>query len=124
MQILKITSLFIVLFSFFLLSNCKDKTKIIVEKEKVIYKDSLKQAIEKTENRLYVLRKKLEAVETDSAEKVLRDWIYDFKRLDDELNRKIGEIDYVEVDDWEKKKNEIDTLISELNEKIKRLEKK
>ncbi len=124
MKIFKIISLLTILTIFLSLSMCRDKTKMIIEKEKVIYKDSLKQAIKKTENRLYGLRVQLREAESDSAGIELRDWIYDFERIDDELNKKLGEIDYVETDDWEKMKNDIDALFSELNKKAEQVEQK
>ena len=116
----------------FNLSNCSKENTIQFEKEKFKYQNQMDSVItnldrkiaefearnDETEKITKEEEEKRELAEPETAVDSLEQIITQMEQLKENLNRKLGELEYATKDNWSQLKSEIDLLLNEYNQSV------
>lgn len=107
------------------LANCSNQKSLQFEKEKIQYRIQVDSTLSKIDRKLAGLRAKYESpeemkpdeieefatpeIKVDSVQQV----IIRLEQIQENLNQKLGELEYVKEDQWTGLKKEIDLLLNE-----------
>lgn len=112
---------------FLYFSNCASDKSFEFEKEKIQYKNQIDSMLSKIERKLVELKSKYnptESVEERAIEELTepeiavdstQQVIIQLEHIEEHLNKKLGELEYVQEEQWPQLKSEIDLLFDEYN---------
>lgn len=122
----------------FLLIQCGGDRTIELEEEKVLYRNRIDSTLDKIERKLAALQTRYspadtitEKMDTAAVDELAEPQIdvepmqratMNLENLEDELNRKLAEIDHVTDEEWQQLKAEIDQLIAKYDRIVKESE--
>ena len=117
-----------------LFHNCGGDQTIEVTEEKLVYQNRIDTTLDKIERKLadletiYQLEEKVDTAavsdlaETEIEVKPIERVKMNLENLEDNLNRKLGEIDELSEEEWKNAKKEIDELLAQYDQIIARYE--
>ena len=114
----------LILATFFLIliSSCQNDEKFVqFEKERIMYQEKVQSAVDRLDMKIGELRAMVEKGQIMPQE--LESYITDMEIVEENLNRKLGELDNVSINDWKETKGRIDSLLEEMNENMERVNK-
>ena len=116
------------------LSNCSKEATIQFEKEKFKYQNQMDSVVTNLDRKIAefearneetkkitkeeVEEEKRELAEPETAVDSLEQIITQMEQLKENLNRKLGELEYATKDNWSQLKSEIDLLLNEYNQSV------
>jgi predicted Holliday junction resolvase-like endonuclease len=113
------------------LSNCSKETTIQFEKEKFKYQNRMDSVVTNLDRKIAEFEARneetqkiaeeeenRELAEPKSATDSLEQIITQMEQLKENLNKKLGELEYSTKDNWSQLKSEIDLLLKEYNQSV------
>jgi hypothetical protein len=103
-----------------LINSCRNNEKFVqFEKERILYQQKVQSAVDRLDMKIVQLHAMVEKDRIDRRN--LEPYITDMEGLEENLNRKLGELDNVTVDEWKETKQQINNLLAEMNDSLEKV---